>query len=225
MRVKFRPFVALIAACLICMAGSAAAAPFKDGSNEKIKCANLIYGGSKSSVCFSGKFLSTVAKETNCDPDTKFTPVKTASDTLFKYPFAIMTGEGTFSLTVAERKNLKSYLMRGGFLLASAGCSSKPWNVAFRKEIRKIFPDRKLKKIPMDHPIFDTVYKIKSIKLKEGGSASLEGLEIDGKIVLVYSQEGLNDTGNVKGCCCCGGNEIKNCREINVNVLMYAVTH
>ena len=36
----------------------------------------------------------------------------------------------------------------------------------------------------------------------------LEGLEINGRLVMVYSKEGLNDVANAKGCCCCGGNEI-----------------
>ena len=89
-----------------------------------VKCANLIYAGSKSSVCFSDKFLTTVEKETNITADKKFTPVKLSGTELFDYPFAIMTGEGTFTLLEQERKNLKSYLARGGFLLASAGCSS-----------------------------------------------------------------------------------------------------
>ena len=51
-------------------------------------------------------------------------------------------------------------------------------------------------------------------------------LEIDGKIVLIFSKDGLNDTGKVGGnCCCCGGNEIKNARQINVNLLAYTLTH
>ena len=77
----------------------------------------------------------------------------------------------------------------------------------------------------MDHPIFHTVFDITSIQLKKGTATYLEGLVIDGKIVLVYSQEGLNDTPNVKGCCCCGGNEVRNSKEINVNIFTYALTH
>ena len=61
--------------------------------------------------------------------------------------------------------------------------------------------------------------------MKNGGTTQLEGLGIDGRIVLIYSAEGLNDTPNVKGCCCCGGNEIKNCHEINANVFAYCLTH
>ena len=199
---------------------------------EPLKCANLIYAGSKSSVCFSSRFLETVKRETNCIPDTQFTPVRLAKEDMFKYPFAVMTGEGQFSLLDKERQMLKAYLTRGGFLLASAGCSSIEWDRSFRQEINKIFPDHKLRKLTMTHPIFHTIFEINSITLKKGGSTQLEGLEIDGKIVLIYSSEGLNDTANagVKGstgaqCCCCGGNEIKNSQEINVNIFTYALTH
>ena len=191
-----------------------------------VKCANLVYAGSKTSKCFSDKFLSTVERETNIVPGKRFEPVKLANKELFKYPFSVMTGEGQFRLFEAERINLKSYLMRGGFLLASAGCSSQDWDRSFRSEIKRMFPEMDLQKIPMDHKLFDTVFDIDSLNLKKSiGSAVLEGLIIDDRIVLVYSSDGLNDNANVQGCCCCGGNEIKNSQEVNVNVFTYSLTH
>ena len=197
---------------------------------ELLKCANLVYAVSKSSVCFSSRFLDTVSRETNCEPEQSFTAIKLASGDMYDYPFAVMTGEGRFALTEQERRVLKSYLTRGGFLLASAGCSSQEWDQSFRQEIKRIFPKRRLDRIAMAHPIFHTVFDVKSIRLKKGGSAHLEGLVIDGKIVLVYSAEGLNDTANAskaggQKCCCCGGNEIKNSQEINVNIFTYSLTH
>jgi len=216
-------FIGIVAAVAAIGAGEK---PPAKKDPDMVKCANLIYAGSKSSVCFSDKFLDTVRRETNCQPEGKFAPVKLASQEMYNFPFAIMTGEGRFTLREQERKNLKSYLTRGGFLLASAGCSSNEWNISFRREIAKIFPDKKLKKIEMSHPIFHTVFDISSIRLKRGGTTKLEGLVIDGKIVLIYSSEGLNDTPNAgRGCCCCGGNEIKNSQEINVNIFTYALTH
>src|ERR1051326_8200612 len=35
------------------------------GGGEAVECANLIYAGTKSSVCFSEEFLSAVASETS----------------------------------------------------------------------------------------------------------------------------------------------------------------
>jgi hypothetical protein len=31
--------------------------------------------------------------------------------------------------------------------------------------------------------------------------------------------------GNAKGCCCCGGNEIRNSALVNVNILTYALLY
>ncbi len=191
-----------------------------------VQCANLTYDRNKTSVCFSDKFLRQIAQDTPVRTEGRFRAVRLDADALFDIPFAIMTGEGTFQLSDAQRKNLRRYLERGGFLLASAGCSSDPWNRSFRSEIRKVFPDRDLKPIAMNHPIFHTVYDIDALRLKHGSSARLEGLEINGKLALIYSQQGLNDTGNAgKGCCCCGGNEILNAQAVNVNILAYALTH
>lgn len=191
-----------------------------------VRCANLVYGQNKSSVCFSDKFLRQTDQETPIRADGRFHKVSLESDTLFAFPFAIMTGEGQYQLTAAQRKNLATYLERGGFLLASAGCSSPQWDECFRSEIAKVFPKRKLKKLEMTHPVFHTVHDIDRLRMKKVSQVQLEGLEIDGRLVLIYSAQGLNDTANAgKGCCCCGGDEILNAQAVNVNILAYALTH
>jgi len=42
--------------------------------------------------------------------------------------------------------------------------------------------------------------------------------------VLIHSRDGLNDTAHTQGCCCCGGDEIINAEQVNVNILAYAVS-
>jgi hypothetical protein len=192
-----------------------------------VRCANLIYARSKTSVCFASQFLAEVRKLTHINTDSSFTPVKLEDDDLLRHPFAVMTGEGGFNLTPEQRDCLRRYLTSGGFLLASAGCSSEPWDSSFRRELAQIMPDRPLVKLPMDHPVFNTVHEITKIRTKNPKIVpELEALVIDDRIVLVYSPHGLNDTSNAGGnCCCCGGNEILDARRINVNLLAYALTH
>lgn len=189
-----------------------------------VKCANLIYGKNKSSVCFSAKFMSDVNKRTHISTDGQFTAVKLDSGELFNYPFAVMTGEGTFELSNSQRESMRNYLTYGGFIVASAGCSSRAWSESFRKEIRIMFPESTMKKLDLKHPLFHTYYEIREL---EDARRPLEGLEIDGKIVMVFSSDGLNDSSNAEddSCCCCGGNEIDNARQVNVNLLIYALTH
>jgi hypothetical protein len=217
-----------LSCCLLLLAGSVHADdPPRDDRPGIVRCANLIYARNKTSVCFADHFLADVQKQTNIWTDRKFTSVHVDSKELYQYPFAIMTGEGAFTLTDPQRTALRDYLTGGGFVVASAGCSSKAWKDSFAREIAAVFPDTPLAPIGFEHPIFHTVYDIKALETKSRTvRAQLEGLTINDRVVLVYSPEGLNDTGNVGGnCCCCGGNEVKNARQVNANLLTYAVTH
>jgi len=202
-----------------------AAEPAAGESSSKVQVANLIYAGVRSSVCFSDHFLQQAETDSTISTSRRFHSVKASSPELFKFPFVIMTGEGAFQLLEEERTNLRKFCEKGGMLLASAGCSSADWDRSFRSEIARIFPGQPFKAIPMEHAIFKTVYEIKDIKVKHGKPKAIEGLEQNGRLVVVYSSDGLNDTSHVHGCCCCGGNEISNCIQINVNILAYAVTH
>jgi hypothetical protein len=56
----------------------------------------------------------------------------------------------------------------------------------------------------------------------------LKALEIDGRVVLIHSPDGLNDTDAEDidpSCCCCGGNEVHEARRINANLLGYALVY
>jgi hypothetical protein len=191
-----------------------------------VNCGNLIYGNNKTSKCFSPQFLKQISGETNVVANPGLVSVQLESSELFNFPFAVMTGEGTWQLTDSQRENMRQYLQSGGFIIASAGCSSEEWKASFRSEIAQVFADVPLTKLDMSHPLFHTVYEIERLECKRADSTQLEGLEIDGKIVLIFSQDGLNDTGHVGGnCCCCGGDEIRNAMQVNVNLLAYALTH
>lgn len=194
----------------------------------EVRAANLIYGSNRTSVCFADQFLAEVEKETNIKTNRRFFPVQMQSDELFDYPFAVMTGEGAFTLSKDQRETLKDYLNYGGFVIASAGCSSRPWNESFKNEMAGIFPDAELVQLEAKHPIYHTVYDITSSKYKSGANKlpELYALELEGRVVMVWSPDGLNDSGNAgPNCCCCGGNEVKSAKQLNVNILAYALTH
>ncbi len=199
-----------------------------DDMEAEVYCANLIYAEDKTSVCFSDDFLRVAREETNIQAHPVFEAVRLESVELFDYPFAVMSGEGAFELTDEQLTNLKDYLAGGGFLLASSGCSSEHWNTSFSSAIRSLFPDAEAVKLEADHPVFHTVYEVRRSRYKSGGPRlpHLEAIQIDGRVVMIWSPDGLNDTDNAGGdCCCCGGNEARSARKLNVNILAYALTH
>lgn len=209
------------------------AAPQSDGAEPKpgvrIQCANLIYAGNKTSQCFSDRFLTRLAAETRIQADPHFYKTRLDSPDLCRYPFAIMTGEGPFMLTESERTALRYYLNHGGFLLASAGCSDPRWIQSFRGEFARLFPAQKWTPLPLTHPLFNIVYKIDDLGTTHGllgtSAAKLEAISYHGRVVALFSANGLNDSPHAINCCCCGGDEIEKAEFINANALAYALLY
>jgi hypothetical protein len=190
-----------------------------------IRVANLIYAGTKGSKCFADHFLLQAEQDSTISTSRRLHLVKLSTNELFEFPLVIMTGEGEFELLDVERQNLRKYVQGGGLLLASAGCSSPEWDRSFRSEMAKLFPDHPLTAVGMDHPIFHTVYDVTELKGLHSSPRPLEGISMGGRIGVIYSVDGLNDTAHTQGCCCCGGNEITNCEQINVNILAYSILY
>lgn len=190
-----------------------------------VRVANLIYAGTKTSQCFSDHFLIQAEQDSTISTSHRFHVVKLSDDELFEFPMAIMTGEGSFDLLDAERQNLRRFVDRGGFLLASAGCSSPDWDRSFRAEMARIFPEHAMEQIPMSHPIFHMVYDVARLQGLHRDPQPLEGISFGTRLGVLYSVDGLNDTAHTSGCCCCGGNEITNDEQINVNILAYSLLY
>jgi hypothetical protein len=215
----------LAAALLLAAAlAQSAAAATTDPDARLVRVGNLIYAGDQTSVCFSDRFLTTVQIDAGINTEKRMHAVRLAqADELMATPFVIMNGQNAFTLPEAERVMLKRYLTGGGFLLASAGCSSEQWSSSLRRELELIFGAGCLKPLPANHPLLSTLLVITDLSLSHGGTAQFDGIEIDGRLVCLFSKEGLNDTEHTQGCCCCGGNEVHKAEEVVANALVYAL--
>src|SRR5688572_12079850 len=196
-RMILRLLVVVSIFTVMCMAGQEKLAPAptvipdpKQPGGEAggvVQVANLIYAGSKSSKCFADHFLAEAEKVSAVSTTKRFHTVKLSSEEMFEFPLVIMTGEGSFTLPDAERRILRKYIERGGFLLASAGCSSPEWDRSFRAEMARIFPAHSLLALSMDHPVFHTVHDIKELRGSKGKVRPLEGISISGRLGVLYS--------------------------------------
>ena len=198
-----------------------------ESSRDRVGAAMLIYGKGSTGMCFSDGFLTILARQTGLPLNRRFTPVRLDSPTLFEQPFAVLSGQGGFTLSEAERANLGAYLRGGGVLLASAGCSNAAWASSFEAELRRAAPGLEWSPIGPGHPLMDTVFELPPLSGREPTAerALVWELRLGGRWVGVYSPLGLNDTANAGGgCCCCGGNELRDAHLFNANALAYALT-
>jgi len=221
--------VGVILAGMIGVLPTAAAPNAADTQPGEVRCARLTYGldNKRTTSCFAEAFLADAQRKANVQTHPRFDTIALDSAKLFDYPFVVLGGEHLFRLTETQVTHMRDYLKGGGFMIASANCSSQAFDQSFRNELLRVLPDAKLQQLKLDHPLFHTVYDITELKTKrKNTTATIEAVVLDGRIVLVYSSNGLADTDNAgKGCCCCGGNEITNARQVNVNMLIYALTH
>ncbi len=106
---------------------------------------------------------------------------------IFEYPFLFMTGHGNIVLSDEEVRNLRKYLIQGGFLYAD---DDYGMDKAFRREMKKVFPDLEWVELGPDHPIFHTVYDLQQLpKIHEHypGPPHMYALIYNGRIVVLYT--------------------------------------
>jgi hypothetical protein len=77
----------------------------------------------------------------------------------FDWPWLYAVQVGEWGLTDSQGQALREYLLRGGFFMADDFHGAFEWNV-FEKVIRRVFPDREIRDIPDDDPVFHTVYDL-----------------------------------------------------------------
>jgi hypothetical protein len=159
---------------------------------------------------------------------------------LLNQPLLFMHGRRQFQFTPAERQALRTHVERGGFLLADAICAAQPFADAFRQEMTHIFPDAPLRPLPADHPLFSDAFQgfaISQVQLREpkqdagGGSGPattkqapyLEGLEIDGRLAVVFSPYDLSCALENHASLECKGYGPADAAKIAVNILLYAL--
>ncbi len=116
--------------------------------------------------------------------------VSLMDENLFDYPFLYMNGHGNIRFSDAEVDRLRRYLLSGGFLFAD---DNYGMDESFRREIARVFPDRKLIDVPFDHPVYHSFYSLAGgpPKIHEHDGKPPEGLGIfDGdRLVVFYTYE------------------------------------
>jgi hypothetical protein len=81
---------------------------------------------------------------------------------LTKYPVAFMAEPGFWRPNDLEVIGLRNYLTKGGFIIFD-DFADRDWG-NFEAQMQKVFPKLRAIEMTLDHPIFDSFYKIKTLK-------------------------------------------------------------
>lgn len=162
-------------------------------SQASFKIAKMKYGGGGDWYC-NKTSLGNLIKYCNSNLRMNIFPeediVEPGSPELFTYPFVHMTGHGNVVFSESEARNLRKYLLSGGFLHIDDNYGLDKFVC---REMKKVFPELSFVELPYNHPIYSQKFKftngLPKVHEHDGKAPQGFGLVYEGRLVCFYSYE------------------------------------
>lgn len=180
-----------------------------------------------------GNLLRALATSTNVKLTFRRKTVHLGEDSLQSVQFLYLSGCYDFTLSDSEVDALKQFLSRGGTLLIDNAQGLKAFDLAARRELKKVLPNADFKAIEGDRDIFSTYYKISKVEYTPAvqrlepklDTPMLEGITLDGDLRVIYSKYdlggGWQGSEHPQGKGYARGDALR----LGINIVTYAMTH
>jgi len=160
---------------------------------QEFSIARVNYGGGGDWFCDPSSIpnlLNYLTKNTLIKAAHSEYRIKLTAKELRGHPYLYMTGHGNVRFTDDEIIQLREYLMGGGFLHAD---DNYGFNTSFRREMKRVFPDRDFVELPHDHTVFHSYFDMPNglpkIHEHDGKPPQLFALYDRDRIMVIYSYE------------------------------------
>ena len=91
----------------------------------------------------------------NMNIQNDYAIIEPNSQDLFNHPYIYMTGHGNVLFSQSDVTNMRKYLQGGGFLHID---DNYGMDASFRREMKRVFPEKEWVDLPFDHDIYHTFY-------------------------------------------------------------------
>lgn len=212
--------------------------PVYDGrtaEGDVFRFAAVAYSGSWDvNPALQNSVLQSLKENTGVDVDYSPVAIPLDDPQLGEYPLLFMTGHYDFQFTSEEVEGLRQFLQRGGMVVASSAAGLKPFDAAFRRELKKVMPDLDLIKLPPTHPMFvggwNPIERIEYTPTALRDDPTLEypeflGLFIEGRLAVLYSPFDLMSGVNHESNAYAKGITADDATRVVVNIITYALSH
>ena len=161
--------------------------------SQEFQIARIQYGGGgdwysdPSSLPNLLNYLRTNTAMVNASEEVR---IKLTDSNAKQHPYLYITGHGNIRFSENEIIELRSILSNGGFLHAD---DNYGMDKSFRREIKKVYPNKEFIELPHTHPIFFSFYKFETglPKIHEHDNKPPQALAIfeNQRIVILYTYE------------------------------------
>lgn len=170
----------------------------------------------------------TSVKSVHLSPSSNIHAEKVDSDGLFNQPMLLLDSDSKDTgiyLSVAERENLRRYLVeKGGFLFVDDSSRKEgEFYRSVRMMLEEVLPAYPIEPIPDDHEIYSCFYQMSGapVGMNSGSRPlALEGISINDRLAVLISQRGYWDSFTGRSRYYSPGPMM-----FGTNMIVYAVTH
>ena len=161
--------------------------------SQEFNIARIQYGGGGDWYCDPSSLPNLLKYLKNNTPMIKAgkeIKIKLTDNNAKHFPYLYLTGHGNIKFSESEIIELRSILSNGGFLHAD---DNYGMDESFRREIKKVFPNKEFVELPHNHPIFSSYYNFKNglpkIHEHDGKPPQALGIYENDKLVVLYTYE------------------------------------
>ena len=134
--------------------------------------------------------LRFISQKTPLSVDFEETRIKLTDDHASHFPYLYLTGHGNVKFSENEIIALRSILLNGGFMHAD---DNYGMDKSFRREIKRVFPNKDFVPLPNDHIIFTNYFKfpdgLPKVHEHDNNPATAFGLYEGERMILLYTYE------------------------------------
>ena len=116
--------------------------------------------------------------------------IKLTDKELTSYPYLYLTGHGNVRFSEEEIIILREFLLRGSFLHAD---DNYGMDKSFRREMKRVFPNKDFVELPYDHPLFHSYYDfpngLPKVHEHDGKDPQAFGLFNEDRLMVLYTYE------------------------------------
>ena len=157
------------------------------------------------------------------------------------FPIAFIHGRRAFRYSAAQREALRTFVTNGGTVFGDSICASEAFTRDVKKEFAAIFPDATWSRIPSDHEMYSGEFggadirqvsvRMPRIRVGDGPLQTrtekrppkLEGIEIDGRWVVIFSPLDMSCAMENQTSLECKGYIRDDALRLGINILQYVM--
>ena len=204
-------------------------------SGDVFRYAAAKYAGSWDvNPAVQNSLLRGLKDNTGIDVDYNPYVVELTDPQIGRYPLVFITGHYDFRFTDEELENVRRYLRKGGMLLSSSAAGLRPYDLAFRRQLKRLFPEHDLIRVPPTHPIFAAGWNpIGGVEYTPAALRDDPGLQyprfyglfVDDQLVVLHTPYDMLSAVNRESNAYAKGLTSDDAMRIAINIITYSLSH